>query len=80
MEEEVTGLSEERARDVLVSALVSGECLVHLGISNEIDGFVITNARSFFGRDFVKLLMVSPDEGDPELVFYRTLDPSLRAN
>jgi GNAT superfamily N-acetyltransferase len=97
------------------------------------NGFVITNTRAFFGRDFVKLLVVSPahrrsgigsalleaatatattetifastnesnaamralferegwslsgiltgiDEGDPELVFYRTLDPTLPAN
>jgi GNAT superfamily N-acetyltransferase len=28
-------------------------------VDNEIDGFVITNAASFFGRDFVKLLVVS---------------------
>jgi ribosomal protein S18 acetylase RimI-like enzyme len=94
---------------------------------------VITNARSFFGRDFVKLLVVSPthrrsgigsalleaaratattttifastnesntamralfererwtlsgvlagiDEGDPEMVFYRTADSTLTAD
>jgi ribosomal protein S18 acetylase RimI-like enzyme len=31
-----------------------------VGSSGEIDGLVITNLRSFFGRDFVKLLVVSP--------------------
>jgi len=55
----VTGLSEERAHVILESAIASGECLVHIDVGNEIDGFVITNARSFFGRDFVKLLVVS---------------------
>jgi ribosomal protein S18 acetylase RimI-like enzyme len=129
----ITGLSEERAREILESAIASGECLVHSDVDNEIDGFVITNARSFFGRDFVKLLVVSRahrrsgigsallgavmagatsetifastnesnaamralferggwslsgiltgiDEGDPELVYYRTLDPILPAD
>ena len=129
----VTGLSEERAREILESAIASGECLVHVDVANEIDGFVITNARSFFGRDFVKLLVVSPthrrsgigsallraatatattetifsstnesnaamralfmregwtlsgvltgiDEGDPELVFYRTPESTLAAD
>jgi hypothetical protein len=104
-----------------------------VNVDNEIDGFVITNTRSFFGRDFVKLLVVSSahrrsgighallvaasatattetifastnesnvamralferehwalsgvltgiDEGDPELVFYRTTDPTLPAD
>jgi GNAT superfamily N-acetyltransferase len=126
-------LSEERSREILESAIASSECLVHLDAAHEIDGFVITNARSFFGRDFVKLLVVSRthrrsgigralleaatatattatifastnesntamralfgregwtlsgvlagiDEGDPELVFYRTTNSALAAN
>jgi GNAT superfamily N-acetyltransferase len=126
------GLSKERAREILESAIASHECLVHVD-GGEMNGFVITNTRAFFGRDFVKLLVVSPahrrsgigsalleaatatattetifastnesnaamralferegwtlsgtltgiDEGDPELVFYRTLDPTLPAN
>jgi len=32
---------------------------VHVDADDEIDGLVITNARSFFDRDFVKLLIVS---------------------
>jgi GNAT superfamily N-acetyltransferase len=132
LEGEVTGLSEKRAREILESAIGSGECLVHVD-DDEIDGFVITNTRSFFGRDFVKLLVVSAayrrsgigralleaatatattpmifsstnesnaamrtlferegwtlsgiltgiDEGDPELVFYRTTDSPLAAD
>jgi GNAT superfamily N-acetyltransferase len=129
----VTGLSEERAYEILESAIASGECLVHSDADSKIDGFVITHARSFFGRDFVKLLVVSPthrrsgigsallraataaattatifastnesnaamralferegwtlsgvlagiDEGDPELVFYRTTGSTPTAN
>jgi ribosomal protein S18 acetylase RimI-like enzyme len=41
------------------SAIAGGECLVNVGSSGEIDGVVITNVRSFFGRDFVKLLVVA---------------------
>lgn len=55
----ITGLEAGRAREILESALADDECLVHVSSSNEIDGFVITNARAFFGRDFVKLLAVS---------------------
>jgi ribosomal protein S18 acetylase RimI-like enzyme len=126
-------LSEERAHEILESAIASGECLVHSEDGGVVDGFVITYPRSFFGRDFVKLLVVSGahrrsgigsellgaaiasgttetifastnesnaamralferegwtlsgvlmgiDEGDPELVFYRTSDSTLPAN
>jgi GNAT superfamily N-acetyltransferase len=126
-------LSEDRSREILESAVASGECLVHVDVAHEIDGFVITNARSFFGRDFVKLLVVSRahrrsgigrallkaataasttattfastnesnaamralferegwtlsgvlagiDEGDPELVYYRTANSTLTAD
>jgi GNAT superfamily N-acetyltransferase len=129
----VTGLGKERASEILEDAIAAGECLVHSDVNNEIDGFVITNARSFFGRDFVKLLVVSSahrrsgigsallraataaattetvfastnesnapmralfehegwtlsgvltgiDEGDPELVFYRTIDSTRTAH
>jgi ribosomal protein S18 acetylase RimI-like enzyme len=52
-------LSEKRAHEILESAIASGECLVHSDVDHEVDGFVITYPRSFFGRDFVKLLVVS---------------------
>jgi GNAT superfamily N-acetyltransferase len=56
----VMGLSSDRAREILESAIAASECLVHVEASNEVNGLVITNARAFFGRDFVKLLIVAP--------------------
>ena len=57
---EVTGLSADRAREILEGAIAASECLVDVDASDEVTGFVITNSRAFFGRDFVKLLIVAP--------------------
>jgi GNAT superfamily N-acetyltransferase len=56
----VTGLSADRAREILEGAIAASKCLVHVESSHEVTGFVITNTRAFFGRDFIKLLIVAP--------------------
>ncbi|HTT59040.1 MAG TPA: GNAT family N-acetyltransferase [Acidimicrobiales bacterium] len=57
---EATGLSADRAREILEGAIAASECLVDVDASNKLTGFVITNTRAFFGRDFIKLLLVAP--------------------
>jgi GNAT superfamily N-acetyltransferase len=59
---EVTGLSADRAREILGGAIAASECLVHVDDSDEVSGLIITNARAFFGRDFIKLLIVAPTD------------------
>ena len=59
---EVTGLSATRAREILEDSIRTGECLVHVDASNEVTGFIVTNTRAFFGRDFIKLLIVAPTD------------------
>ncbi len=60
LEGEVTGLSSSRARELLTNAITAQECLVDVDEKNEVVGFVIMTARTFFGHDFIKLLVVSP--------------------
>jgi GNAT superfamily N-acetyltransferase len=55
----VLGIGLDEAAD-LAGWLEAGECLVHVGHSG-LDGLAIVRPRHFYGRDFVDLLLVSPD-------------------
>jgi hypothetical protein len=59
LEGEATELSSLRAREILEGAIAAKECFVDVDSNDEITGLVIRNTRAFFGRDFVKLLIVS---------------------
>lgn len=60
LEGEVRGLSPPRARGLLTNAIAAHECLVEVDTNDEVIGFMIMTAHAFFGRDFIKLLIVSP--------------------
>lgn len=48
-------------RDLLSRRVETGECLVYAE-HGVIVGYVTLSTRSFFGRDFIELLAVAPDE------------------
>ena len=55
----IPGLESNLARELVDAAVQAGRCLVHIASTDAVDGFVVTSVRSFFGRDFVRLLAVS---------------------
>ena len=55
----IPGLESDVVRELVDAAFEAGGCLVHTTSTDDVDGFVVTSARSFFGRDFVRLLAVS---------------------
>ena len=55
----ILGLESDYARELVNAAFEAGGCLVHIASTDDVDGFVVTSVRSFFGRDFVRLLAVS---------------------
>ncbi len=56
----IPGLESMRARTIVGDAVAS-ECLVHVTSGGDIAGYIITSVRSFFGRDFIRLIFVSPN-------------------
>ena len=55
----IPGLESDVVRELVDEACKAGGCLVHIASNDDVDGFVVTSERSFFGRDFVRLLSVS---------------------
>ena len=56
----IPGVVTDRVRIIVNAAVEAGECLVAVASNGEVEGFVVTTVRSFFARDFVRLLAVSP--------------------
>jgi GNAT superfamily N-acetyltransferase len=54
----IPGLTPDRVAELVAAAVPAGECLVHVDSVGDVDGFVVTNKRSFFDRDFVRLVSV----------------------
>ncbi len=57
----VPGFEASRARENFGVAVAAGDCLVYVTPPGDVAGFVTTSVRSFFGRDFIGLIVVSPD-------------------
>lgn len=55
----IPGLEPVRARAMVGDAVAARECLVRVTSGGDIAGFIITSVRSFFGRDFIRLIFVS---------------------
>jgi GNAT superfamily N-acetyltransferase len=55
---ELAGLSLERSLELVADSIGQGGCLVHEDVDGVLDGAVLFESRHFFGRDFVKLLVV----------------------
>ncbi len=55
----IPGVDSDHARELVHAAAEAGDCLVHVAANGDLDGFVVTRARSFFGRDFISLLAVA---------------------
>jgi ribosomal protein S18 acetylase RimI-like enzyme len=60
LETHITGLSEHREREIVDVAISTQDCLVCEDDSEAIIGYLVLSQKSFFGRDFVRLLEVSP--------------------
>ena len=58
VESGINGLSEQRAIEILETAIAKAECVVYVGDRDAVDGFAVIHKRTFFGRDFVKLIAV----------------------
>ena len=56
---DIPGLELARLRELFDAAVSDGQCLVHVDSSGVVDGCIVTSPKSFFGRDFVRLLSVS---------------------
>lgn len=57
----IPGLGTVRAREIVDDAVSAGECLVYATPEGDVAGLVITAVGSFYGRDFIRLIVVSPN-------------------
>jgi hypothetical protein len=56
---QITGLSKIREREIVDAAIDAHDCLVSTDSSEAVIGYVVLSQKSFFGRDFIRLLEVS---------------------
>jgi GNAT superfamily N-acetyltransferase len=59
LETQITGLSHVREREIVGAAISAHDCLVSTDDAESVIGYVVLAQKSFFGRDFVRLLGVS---------------------
>jgi ribosomal protein S18 acetylase RimI-like enzyme len=59
LETQIDGLTQSRGRAIVEAAVTTHDCLVCIDHSNAVLGYVVFSQKSFFGRDFVRLLEVS---------------------
>jgi N-acetylglutamate synthase-like GNAT family acetyltransferase len=56
---QITGLSRERAREIVTDATASSNCFLTTDASGNVVGYAVLSRKAFFGRDFVRLIAVS---------------------